>query len=383
MFNRFKRGRTRDEVYAYGCDVWCEELARAIGAHEGMDRRFNHLDTTSFALTGESVPDRDEHAMRRPHGDSKDHRPDLQQAVWERIVAQDGGVPCVRTSGDGNTADTRVFQARAQALGSAVKDPPRPRDLVADATLDGEDHAAHLAQLGLITRLPATLTLVSQVIRQALQQDTWQPVDDDTRSQSLEWCHDGMAQRGLVVSSRAALERADATLHHATQRAYEAITQPLFHLQAPRFCAPEAAQEALAGLAKRWRSHRVESSQLTHYTRDAGQGRPTPRTALKAVEWHIQAQGHADDDTIGQDKPAKACDVLGTTIAASEVRHAEVIVADKGQAHGAGGFRWLNDPRLFVSSLFVKQPNRSEGLLMVMTLALLVYSVTPRRLRQP
>src|SRR5919106_5665325 len=47
MFNRFKLGRTLDEVYAYGCDLLFEELARAICAHEGIDLRFNHLDTTS------------------------------------------------------------------------------------------------------------------------------------------------------------------------------------------------------------------------------------------------------------------------------------------------------------------------------------------------
>jgi len=46
-----------------------------------------------------------------------------------------------------------------------------------------------------------------------------------------------------------------------------------------------------------------------------------------------------------------------------------------------GGFRFLKDPLFFVSSLFVKKPNRMEGLLMVMTLALLVYSVAQRRLR--
>jgi hypothetical protein len=40
-----------------------EELAFAICAHEGIDLRFNHLDTTSFALTGEYVPDRDAHAI--------------------------------------------------------------------------------------------------------------------------------------------------------------------------------------------------------------------------------------------------------------------------------------------------------------------------------
>jgi len=59
-----------------------------------------------------------------------------------------------------------------------------------------------------------------------------------------------------------------------------------------------------------------------------------------------------------------------------------VIQAYKAQAHAEGGFRFLKDPVFFVSSLFVKKPSRIQGLLMVMTLALLVYAVTQRRLRQ-
>ena len=77
MCNRFKLGRTLEEAAAYGCDLLCEELAFAICAHEGIDLRFNHLDTTSFARTGEYVPDRDAHAIHITYGDSKDHRPDL------------------------------------------------------------------------------------------------------------------------------------------------------------------------------------------------------------------------------------------------------------------------------------------------------------------
>src|SRR5712691_11147804 len=106
------------------------------------------------------------------------------------------------------------------------------------------------------------------------------------------------------------------------------------------------------------------------------------RTPLKAIEWQIQAQVHADDAAIERDKHAKACYVLGTNIDASEVSDTEVIVAYKGQAHVEGGFRLLKDPLFFVSSLFVKKPTRIAGLLMVMTLALLVYSVAQRRLRQ-
>src|SRR2546421_12697389 len=53
MFNRFKLGRTLDEVHAYGCDPLLSELALAVCAQEGIEQRFHHLDTTSFSLSGD------------------------------------------------------------------------------------------------------------------------------------------------------------------------------------------------------------------------------------------------------------------------------------------------------------------------------------------
>src|SRR4029434_7821761 len=78
MFNRFQLGRTLDAVHAYGCDLLFSELALAVCAQEGIDFRLHYLDTTSFALTGEYVPDSDEQAITITHGHSKDHRPDLK-----------------------------------------------------------------------------------------------------------------------------------------------------------------------------------------------------------------------------------------------------------------------------------------------------------------
>jgi transposase len=157
MFNRFKLGRSLDEVYSYGCDLLFSEIALAVCAQEGIEQRFNHLDTTSFSLTGEYVPDSDEHAIAITHGYSKDHRPDLQQAVLELMVSQDGGVPLMSKSWDGNTSDIEVFQERARALIETLKKSPSPRYLVADAKLYHEDNAANLKALGFITRIPHTL----------------------------------------------------------------------------------------------------------------------------------------------------------------------------------------------------------------------------------
>ena len=74
MFNRFKLGRTLDEVNTYGSDLLFSEIALAVCQHEAIDQRFNHLDTTSFSLTGDYVPESDQQAITITHGYSKDHR---------------------------------------------------------------------------------------------------------------------------------------------------------------------------------------------------------------------------------------------------------------------------------------------------------------------
>jgi transposase len=186
MLNRCKLGRTRDEAYTYGGDLWFHGLALAVCAHEGLDLRFTHLDTTSFARRGESVPDRDEPAMTSTYGYAKAHRPDLTPAVLARMVSPDGGVPVGSTSGDGHTSDSTVFQERAQALVATLQNAPRPRSLLADSKLSQEDKAPHLQTLGCITRLPHTLGSVSPVIAHALAWDTWYPLDDKTRDPCRE-----------------------------------------------------------------------------------------------------------------------------------------------------------------------------------------------------
>jgi transposase len=382
MFNRFKLGRTLDEVNTYGGDLLFSETAIAVCQQEAIDQRFNHLDTTSFSLTGEYVPESDEHAIAITHGYSKDHRPDLKQAVLELMVSQDGGVPLVSQTWDGNASDSQVFQERAKALLSTFEHSSTPRYLIADSKLYSEENAKSLAKLGFISRIPGTLKLVSQVIHQALRGDAWQAVDDTTRYHRLDLCHYGMAQRWLVVCSEAAMQRAEASVSKAQKRERESIEKQLFHLQAQRFESPQRAQAALATRSGAWRYHQVTATELIEHKRYAGKGRPSAKTPIKAITWQIQAQVGPDVEAIHRQQQHKGCFVLGTNIEVRDLSDEEVITAYKAQSQVEGGFRFLKDPLFFVSSLFVKKPSRIQGLLMVMTLALLVYSVAQRRLRQ-
>ena len=100
------------------------------------------------------------------------------------------------------------------------------------------------------------------------------------------------------MCSQEALERAEVTVTKARQREYAAIEKQLFHLQAQRFATPEAAQQALAVLAKDWTYHQLEASRLIEPNRDARQGRPTPHTPLKASECQIDSHVRPNEEAL-------------------------------------------------------------------------------------
>jgi transposase len=126
----------------------------------------------------------------------------------------------------------------------------------------------------------------------------------------------------------------------------------------------------------------VATTELIEPKRDAGKGRPSAKSPIKTIEWQIGAEVCPDAEGIRRQKQHKGCFMLGTHIEAENLSNEEVVAAYKAQSQVEGGVRFLKDPLFFVSSLFVKKPTRIQGLLMVMTLALRVYSVAQRRLRQ-
>ena len=382
-FNRFKLGRSLDKVFAYGCDVLVSDIALPVCRQEGIDLRFNSLDPTSFALTGAYEPETETQAMAITHGYSKDHRPDLKQAVLELLVSPDGGVPLFSQSWDGKASDNIVFKERCEALIAQCKASESPRYLIADSKVDTEANAANLACLLFLTRIPETLQGTQQVIEQAWAWGQWHPLDETTSYQQVALGHYGIAPRWLIVSSQEARQRAKTTVAKAQAKEYEQVQKQLFHLQAQRFVSEEVASTALDPITSKLHYHQVEHVALTPHVQYGRKGRPTPETPSKASRWQIHASVLPDPAKITHRQQRKACLVLGTPIPDSALSDMEVIAGYKGQSAVEGGCRFLKAPVCFVASLFVKKPSRIQGLLMVLTLALLVYSVAQRRMRAP
>ncbi len=102
---------------------------------EKVDTRFNHLDTTSLALSGEYLGKIDDDTVKIALGHSKDHRPDLKQIMLEMMVSQDGGIPLLGKCLNGNASDNVVFKERAEKLAEAFKASETPRYLVFDCRI--------------------------------------------------------------------------------------------------------------------------------------------------------------------------------------------------------------------------------------------------------
>ncbi|MBF0260102.1 MAG: IS1634 family transposase, partial [Desulfamplus sp.] len=132
-FNRFKLGRALDDVHGYGIEALFSKIALNVCEQEGVNMDYSHLDTSSFSLTGEYIPDTDENAILITHGYSKDHRPDLKQAVLELVVTQDGAIPFICQCHDGNASDNTVFKDRVAGFVEQIKDGSQPTCIVMDS----------------------------------------------------------------------------------------------------------------------------------------------------------------------------------------------------------------------------------------------------------
>lgn len=383
-FNRFKLGRALDSCYDYGCDALFTEVSLAVCQQQGVDCKFNSEDTTSFTLSGEYDQECDEQAIEITHGYSKDHRPDLKQAMLELMVTQDGGVPIISRAWSGNASDSKIFRERSIALVESFKKSSTPRYLVADSKLYSKETVeGPLGEIQFITRVPSTINREQTAITDALKipLKEWTELDERNRCHTINLEHYGQNQRWIVVSSEDMKARSKKSVEKVVQREQKELEKELVKLGKQEFSCRTDAENSLELIRKQAKYHRIEAEEITEKKKFKGKGRPK-EDADYSIVYRPQG-GLVKDQSVIKDRIAqKSCYVLATPIPTDELSSEEVVAAYKGQNSSVErGFRFLKDPLFFTSSLFVKKTERIMGLLMVMTLALLIYSIAQRRLR--
>lgn len=341
-FNRFKLGRSLEEVYDYGCDVLFAEISHSVCQQEQVNQQFNHLDTTSFSVSGAYENCTDEQAIKLTYGYSRDCRPDLKQAILELVVSQDGGIPLVSQSWSGNLNDSEIFQKRMQHLIEVFKDSPIPRYLVADAKLYSDPNQTWLKQIPFLTRVPANRKDNEAYVSLALSVAEWIDLDENTGYQEFE--HES-GERWIVVYSQQAQQRSEIRVDKQILREAEEMTKKIRRLHRQKFACQEDAEKALRNLEKECQYHKLVEINVRAEEKHAKAGRPSIQGRKKKVTgWRVNAQLQINESEKDGAAAEGACYVLATNIPVMQMSASEVIAGYKKQraeavARSAYGYR--------------------------------------------
>jgi transposase len=241
-------GRTLDWRYDHDPTALFAGIARQARQRFGISARQVHVDTTSFAVTGEDDAELDAQTIAVTYGYSRDHRADLKQWMLALAATRAGDVPLFCQALDSNTSDKATLVAAVEALADQLRteDTAAPPIFVADSGLYSVENVARLSLAGVrwISRVPDTSTAA----RAALE------VSDDA------WQQDGPLFWATV---------AQATLARQVEQARQTWEQALWRLGDQRFAGAPTPQ----------RRSPSSSSSLRHGSRCRASSSPIPSRA--------------------------------------------------------------------------------------------------------
>jgi transposase len=385
QLNSFSLGRALDKLFEAGItEVFVAVAAHALGVF-GIQVRQTHLDTTSISLHGEyEVADGDDpdepQAIQITHGYSRDHRPDLKQAMLSLICANASSLPIWLAALDGNQSDHKHFPQAVDAYIQQLKGEAETPLLVADSALYNQKELAAMSEAtDWITRVPGTLSAVQELYL-AIDPEDMLIIDEKTRCAELGSYYGGVKQRWLLVLHEPTQQRQQATLERRIGKERDQAQRALWHLSNREFDCEDAIHKALAPLARDSKYHRAEI-EITAEQRYTRRGRPTP-DAQREV-WRFTGQVVEDEARIAAAQAGHGKYVIATNQLDAEKLPIETwLNTYKAQSTSVErGFRFLKDPLFFAHSLFLKKPSRIMALLMIMGLSLLVYSLAELHLR--
>jgi transposase len=385
-FNDDVIGRSLDAIYEYGATELFLELILEILPQltQGKDQRF-HADTTSISLYGDYTfesEETEEETIDITYGYSKDHRQDLKQIMLSLVTNQDG-IPFYVEPLSGNASDKETL---IRAIKETVKNVQKELEenqkvlYIADSALYTEKNIETLGEnTPFITHVPSTLNFVKELEKAELE---FQQTTDERYEEYLTTEeYGGVTQRIAVIKSKDMKERQKASFERRREKELTAAGKSLKKVcQKEYYCRADALKEL-----ERWEKNHIlfringhEAIEKRVRT-DGKRGKPNEQTPMQSL-YTLRAELSFNEEEVEKRKERMGRFVLATNDMSLDGE--TILKIYKEQSKVEKGFRFMKDPTLRVSDVFLKSPKRIMALLMIMVLTLLVYSVLDRILLQ-
>jgi transposase len=404
-------GRVLDKLYQQGITTIFMTIAISAVQKFGVSMASVHGDSSSFYVHGEyetseneSAPESEESAKSQApsvqetlepefvpieivRGYSRDHRRDLKQFTLNLLTSSDGDIPLGIRVGNGNEVDSQVLVPFMKQWRESWEDlgAQPPQVMAADAALFTAENLSILGKLPWISRVPASIAEAQRLMRtQPLTQ--FQPFANpalrDYRFSEVCSSYGGVPQRWLLVESQPRLEadlkKLDKTLEEETKKQRKALDA----LSMQEFACEADARTAAKGFAKKLSFHQLDCIEVEAKPHYPKQGRPAKDERPSHFSFHVKAQLTLNPDEVQAHRTQAGRFIVATNLLDEQTWSNEKVLLEYKDQTCERGFRFLKDPLFFVSRLFLKSPKRIMVLMMVMSLAFMVYALGQRQIRQ-
>ncbi|KAF5431191.1 Transposase [Candidatus Methanophagaceae archaeon] len=384
-FNDDVLGRTLDKLCENGPESAFIQIT--ANAYRACSRHFLHGDTTSINLQGEykhEEGDLDAVPIEITHGYSKDRRPDLKQFVISLVMSD--SLPVFIQALSGNTSDKNHFREMVKEYGQSLQEKwGEDKIWVWGSAVYTDKNLGEISEdYTWITRVPETLSEAKEVLENSDTEKMHSTTLNGYRLFSTEVEYGGVKQRWVVVFSEKASAREAKTLEMKIEKEKEQVEKDVWHFFNQEFHCLEDVQKAAQEMEKGWTYHKMSATEVRtkRKKKDGGRGRPRKDEPTLTI-YRIKVEFGEDKSVIEKKTLKKGKFIVATNELDSEkLSDEEALKAYKEQQYAERGFRFLKDPFFFANSMFLKNEGRIVAMVMVMGLALVVYSLAEKKLRE-
>jgi transposase len=398
--NESRLGRVLEQLYEYGVNLLFIKIAVVMVERFGIKISSGHIDGTSLSVEGKYIHSEEEKKgssvenekeeddepipIKINHGYSRDHRPDLKQFTLNLLTIGEEGIPLYIKVGDGNKLDSQAFPEIIRDFQSQWQGEKLNLFVMDAAFFDKENLMDCQEGINWISRVPLTIKAAQELIKTLLtEQFTKSSLYQDYRFCTVCSEYAGVKQQWIVVESEQRKQADLKTLSHRIEQAFNLKKKSLLSLEKKAFaCEPDALSAAL-DFEKTLNYHSLTKVNIVakpHYKR---KGRPRPEDKASHYTYHIHATLVEDEAVIQTYRNQAGRFILATNLLDEKKWAADLILQEyKAQQTTERGFRFIKDPLFFASRVFLKSTKRIMALAMIMTLALMVYSLGQLQLRQ-
>lgn len=378
--NDDRLGRVLDKVAKKGNGkIFVEVALETIKKYE-IRQESAHCDATSFHVHGEYKESEREAEKEEPksiiitHGYSRDHRPDLKQYTMELICVGDGDIPVWMKMGDGNEVEN---QECVKTIKEFKKTFEFQGVMVADSVLYTQENLQYLGQIEWLSRVPLTIKAAKKLVTEIEGKELNPSRQEGYRYVEKKQNYGTIEQRWLVIESEKRRQSDLKKLEKKISQEYEKHQKELKDLKSQEFACEPDAMQVTKKLLKKSKYHKLTEIKTVNVTKN------------KKKETQENSYSVSAKIVLCEEKLEPIKKQAGRFIIATNVLNKKKLDAEKmlwtyknKQQSVERCFGFLKDPMFFTDSVFLKSPKRIEALGLIMALALLVYKVAERQVRQ-